>query len=324
MKLFNKSACAALLFTFAIVISVGEELAASDETFRILSWNISGDAFVAEQSEFRSLLRWGDPDVVLLDEVDPSADPSELTLAITGLRPGSDNVWNVNFGTSGGRQRAVIASRSHQEMLPEFLEIVPYPDEGRHRILAAVTPDKRSKVIQSMDNGIPINGAVILIDDQRLLVVITDLQCCGDGPDSWEELRRRVEANEIRRLIGQVLKRIPVDGIVFAGDFNLVESTFPMALLTGPYPLPHLSLIPAELYHPDGVATWTWDGRGTPFPSDTLDYQLYGPRGLTMRTGFILDTEGLPPETLRKYELENDTVARTGQHRPLVVEYGWN
>jgi hypothetical protein len=125
MKLFNKSACAALLFTFAIVIGMGEELAASDETFRILSWNISGDAFVAEQSEFRS----------------------------------------------------------HQEMLPEFLAIVPYPDEGRHRILAAATPDKHSKVIQSMDNGIPINGAVILIDDQRLLVVITDLQCCGDGPD---------------------------------------------------------------------------------------------------------------------------------------------
>lgn len=324
MKSFNKSACAALFFTFAIVISMAEELAASDKTFRILSWNISGDAFVAEQSEFRSLLRWGDPDVVLLDEVDPSADPSELMLAITGLRPGNDNVWSVNFGTSGGRQRTVIASRSQQEMLPEFLAIVPYPDEGRHRILAAVAPDRRTKEIQSMDNGIPINGAVILIDDQRLLVVIADLQCCGDGPDSWEELRRRVEADEIRRLIGQILKRVAVDGIVFAGDFNLVESTFPMGLLTGPYPLPHLSLIPAELYHPDGVATWTWDGRGTPFPSDTLDYQLYGPRGLTKRSGFILDTEGLPPETLQKYELESDTVARTGEHRPLVVEYGWN
>ena len=47
--------------------------------------------------------------------------------------------------------------------------------------------------------------------------------------------------------------------------------------------------------------TWTWDGRGTPFPSNTLDYQLYGPQGLEMRSGLILDTEGL---TAEKRELE--------------------
>ena len=32
----------------------------------------------------------------------------------------------------------------------------------------------------------------------------------------------------------QILERTTVDGIVFAGDSNLVESTFPMALLAGP------------------------------------------------------------------------------------------
>jgi len=323
MKFFNKSARVAFSITFAIAFCMVDELAAGDENFRVLSWNISGDAFVTEPSDFRSLLRWGDPDVVLLDEVSPSADPSELKKAITGLRPGNDNVWNINFGTSGGRQRTVIGSRVRQEILPEFSAIVPYPDEGRQRLLATVSPEKRNRVIQSMNDGIPVNGAVILIGDKRLLVLIADLQCCGDGPESWEELRRRVEASEIRRLIGQVLERTTVDGIVFAGDFNLVESTFAMALLTGPYPLPHSGLIPAELYHPDGATTWTWDGRGTPFPSDTLDYQLYGPWGLTMRSGFILDTEGLPPEVLEKHVLESSTVGRTGSHRPLVVEYSW-
>ncbi len=300
-----------------------DELASSDEKFRILSWNISGDAFVAKQSDFRSLLRWGDPDVVLLDEVAPSASLSELTKAITGLRPHDDTFWNVNFGTSGGRQRGVIASRARQEILPEFSTIVPYPDEGRQRILAIVPPKKRLSVGQGMKDGIPVNGAVILIGEQRLLVLITDLQCCGDGPKSWEELRRRVEASEIRRLIRQILKRTTVDGIVFAGDFNLVESTFPMALLTGPYPAPHSGLIPAELYHPDGATTWTWDGRGTPFPSNTLDYQLYGPWGLKMHSGFILDTKELPPEVLERYKLEGRTARRTGRHRPLLVEYSW-
>jgi len=294
-----------------------------DETIRVLSWNISGDAFVAEQSEFRSLLRWGNPDVVLLDEVSPRADPAELKNALTNPRTGDDDAWSVNFGTSGGRQRCVIASRARQEALPEFSEIVPYPMNGRMRILASAPVEKHPMVVGSMNDGIPINGAVILIGDQRLLVVITDLQCCGDGPDSWEEIRRRVEADEIRRLLQQILRRTTVDGFVFAGDFNLVESTFPMALLTGPYPVPHSGLIPAELYHPDGITTWTWDGRGTPFPSDTLDYQLYGPSGLKMRTGFILDTEKLPAEILEPYGLETDTVGRTGSHRPLVVEYSW-
>lgn len=302
---------------------MSDELAAGDENFRVLSWNISGDAYVAEQSDFRSLLRWGDPDVLLLDEVAPSADPSELTKVLTNLRPGDDEAWHVNFGVSGGRQRSIIASRYRQEEIPEFSAIAPYPDEGRERILAIVPPEKHSRVSQHMDDGIAVNGAVILIGDKRLLVVITDLQCCGDGPQSWEELRRRVEAREIRRLIGQILERTKIDGIIFAGDFNLVESTFAMALLTGPYPLPHSGLIPAELYQPDGATTWTWDGRGTPFPSDTLDYQLYGPWALTMRSGFIMDTEGLPAEVLEKHELESSMVGRTGDHRPLVVEYSW-
>jgi hypothetical protein len=323
MRYFNKSVWMVLPVSFALVLSMVDELAAVDEKFRILSWNVSGDAFVAEQPDFRSLLRWGDPDVVLLDEVAPSAGPSELITALTGLRSVDDNAWNINFGRSGGRQRDVIASRARQEMLPEFSAIVPYPDEGRQRILALVSPAERSRVGRSMNDGIPVNGAMILIGEKRLLVLIADLQCCGDGPESWEELRRRIEASEIRRLVRQILKRTTVDGVVFAGDFNLVESTFPMALLTGPYPLPHFGLIPAELYHPDGATTWTWDGRGTQFLSDTLDYQLYGPWGLKMRSGFILDTEELPPEVLERYELEGGTVARTGSHRPLVVEYSW-
>jgi len=99
---------------------------------------------------------------------------------------------------------------------------------------------------------------------------------------------------------------IPVNGaVIIIGDRRL------------------LVMIAAELYHPDRATTWTWDGRGTPFPSNTLDYQLYGPSGLEMRSGFILDTEQLPAEVLEQYELEIGTVGRTGSHRPLVVEYGW-
>jgi len=323
MKSFSNSVWMALLITLTVWLSVVDELKAADENFRVLSWNISGDAFVNEQSDFHSLLSWGNPDVVLLDEVAPSADPSELIKALTGLRADDDSAWHINFGTSGGGERNIIASRSPQEIVREFSEIVTYPDEDQTRILALVPLEKRSRDVQYLNNGIPVNGAVVVIGDKRLLVVITDLRCCGDGPESGEETQRRVEARIIRQLIRQVLKRVQVDGIVFAGDFNLVESTFPMALLTGPLPPPHSGLIPAEIYHPDGITTWTWDGRGTPFPSNTLDYQLYGPWGLNMRSGFILNTERLSTEELKQKGLDGGMVGRTGRHRPLVVEYSW-
>ncbi len=302
---------------------MADEIAATDERIRIVSWNVSDNAFVSEPGAFQSLLLWANPDIVLLDEVRPSADPEKLVNALAATQGGADESWNVDVGASGGRQRGLIASRAALEKLPEFSSIVPYPEADKRRVLEGMSPEERADPDWSMRGGIPVNGVVVHAGSRLLLVVIADLQCCGDGPESWQEFRRRVEAREIRRLIRQVLQRNPLDGIVFAGDFNMVNSTFPMALLTGPYPQPHAGLIPAELYHSDGATTWTWDGRRTRFPSSALDYQLYGPHGLEMRSGFILDTEGIPAETRERLGLETDTSMRTGRHRPLVVEYSW-
>jgi hypothetical protein len=324
MRIFIKTAWIILTGALVSLSSIADKLPAVDDRIRIVSWNISDDAFVSERRAFRSLLLWADPSVVLLDEVAPSADPAEFMKLLVALRPGQDETWNVNVGASGGRQRGLIASRAPLEALAEFSSIVPYPEADKRRILDDMSPKDRVDPDWSMDGGIPVNGAVIQVGSRRLLAVVADLQCCGDSPDGWQEYRRRVEAREIRRLIRQVLEKNSVDGIVFAGDFNMVMSGFPMALLTGPYPSPHFGLIPAELYHPDGAATWTWDGRRTPYPSNTLDYQLYGPRGLEMRSGFILDTERIPLETRERFGLEVNTSTRTGRHRPLLVDYSWN
>ncbi len=323
MKFFIRTATIILASAFANVSGVADELPMANDGIRILSWNISDDAFVSEQQAFQSLLLWANPDVVLLDEVDPLADPEDLVKALAALRPGEDETWIIDVGKSGGRQRRLIASRTQQEPLPEFSSIVPYPEADKRQILDGMPPEDRANVDWSMEGGIPVNGAVIRIGNRRLLAVVADLQCCGDSPESWQELRRRVEAREIRRLIRQVIEKSSVDGVVFAGDFNMVNSTFPMALLTGPYPLPHSGLIPAELYHSDGDSTWTWDGRRTPFPSNTLDYQLYGPHSLKMHSGLILDTEAISPVLREQLRLGINASTRTGRHRPLVVEYHW-
>ena len=317
-----------LLWIVGIVAVAGasssaDEPALPDDHIRVVSWNISGDAFVSEPGAFRSLLLWADPDVVLLDEVDPAATTEALTNALAAIEREDEHSWNVDVGASGGRQRCVIASRAPLQAVPELASVMPYPEADKRRILESMSEADRANPSWSMEHGIPVNAAVIQASDRRLLVVVADLQCCGDGPESWQEFRRRVEAREIRRRIQQVLEHNPVDGVVFAGDFNLVNSTFPMALLAGPYPQPHSGLIPAELYHSDGSTTWTWDGRRTPFPSNTLDYQLYGPNGLEMRSGLILDAEGISSELREKLRLDIDSSQRTGRHRPLVVEYRW-
>ena len=323
MKTVIRSRWIFLTLVLTSLFALADERPAAGGGFRVLSWNISDDAFVAEQEEFQSLLLWADPDVVLLDEVAPSADLGKLHLALAGLRSGDEEAWNVDLGISGGRQRCVVASRAPQEAVPEFSSLIPYPEADRRYILEHMSARERSHPDFSLAGGIPVNGAIILTAGRRLLTLVADLQCCGDGPESWQEYRRRVEAREIRALVRQVLERTRVDGIVFAGDFNLVNGPTPLVLLTGSYRLPHAGLISAELYHSDSAGTWTWDGRRTPFPSNTLDFQLYGPHSLELHSGFILDTEGLSPEALEQYGLQSSTSKRTGRHHPLVAEYGW-
>jgi endonuclease/exonuclease/phosphatase family metal-dependent hydrolase len=278
------------------------------EGFRILSWNISYNAFEKEAEEFQSLLQWADPDIALLDEVHPSVPLDNLHVALATLRPDDNETWQVNYGASGGRQRDIIASRAPQEAVPEFSAMIPYPEEDSRYIHERMSDKERAFPNLTMDNGIPVNAAIVLVGGRRLLAVITDLQCCGDDADSWQEYRRQVEAREIRQRIERVLERTNVDGLIIAGDFNLVTGLAAAEILNEPYEICPGGLSTAELYHPDGVTQWTWNGRGMPFPNGRLDFQFYCSDTLEMHSGFVL---------------ENDAAAETGRHRPLVAEYAW-
>jgi endonuclease/exonuclease/phosphatase (EEP) superfamily protein YafD len=179
------------------------------------------------------------------------------------------------------------------------------------------------KYVKTLEDGIAVNGVIITDGDHRLLVVSMDLECCGNDPDSWEEDKRRVETREIRRLIGQVLKRTHVDGIIVAGDFNLVGTAIPLVNLSGPYNPPHAGLIASELYHQDGITMWTWDGRGTPFPSRAMDFVLYSPNSLELKEGYILDTEDFSPEELQYMGIQPESSSKMSEHLPLVAEFVW-
>lgn len=280
--------------------------AGSDDHVRVLSWNISDDSFVSDPDKFRALLREASAQILLLDEIRPDADVTKLHAVLTGLQPDENSQWNIDYGVSGGRQRAAIASELPLESLTEFDVIIPYPASDRDYILQNMTAAERGNPDFSMDEGIPVNAAVVVTGPRRLLVLSVDLQCCGNDPASWQEYRRRAEARVIRETLDGVLERIAVDGVIIAGDFNVVSTPVPMGLLAGPYNSPHFGLVQAEAYHSDGITTWTWDGRGTPFPSRAMDFQMYSPASLQAQNGSIL---------------YNDY--RLSRHLPVVIDYTW-
>jgi len=291
---------------------------------RVLSWNVSDDAFVRDPAGFRAMLTRADADILLFDEVGPETTETQLRAALAGRRREGSDDWHVAFGRSGGRQRGVIVSRQPLERLPELSEAVPYPASDRDRIHKRMVAADGDRPGYSMDGGIPVNGAILKFGDRRLLVVILDLQCCGEDPAGWEEERRRVETGEIRARIDQVLKRTKVDGVIVAGDLNLVSTPLPLVILSGPYPLPHAGLIAADLRQLDGAETWTWDGRGSPFPSRPMDFVLYSPNALRLRSGFILDSADLARAELDRLGLKPDSASRLSQHLPLVTEFVWH
>ena len=295
----------------------------ASSTFRVLSWNISNTAFERDRIGFAAMLSRADPDIVLLDEVSPAANMDALLVLLHEIRPAADRTWRINKGASGGRQRGVIASHMPIDEVAEFSTIVPYPEPVMRYVTEAMSAKERANRGLTMNNGIPVNGAVLTVNNRRLLVVIADLQCCGTTPQSWQDYRRRAEAEEIRERVRQVLRHTDVDGVIIAGDFNAVNTPIPLHRLMGPYDSTHAALIPAEVFHVDGETSWTWDGRGTPFPSSALDYQLYGPDGLRVEEGLVVDSEDFSAAEHKKYGTEEKSSSRMSEHRPLVVEYSW-
>jgi endonuclease/exonuclease/phosphatase family metal-dependent hydrolase len=292
-----------------------------NDTVRVLSWNVSSDAFSREPAAFRALLTRANADVVLLDEVAPTMSESQLRATLAGRRSEGDGDWHVAMGRSGGRQRGVIATRQRLEPVRELSEVVPYPAAERSRLQALMTAGGEDLPGYSMDGGIPVNGAIVVAGTRRLLVVILDLQCCGATPASWQEDRRRVETRVLRDRVEQVLARTQVDGVIVAGDLNLVNTPVPLVVLSGPYPPPHAGLIAADLRHLDGTENWTWDGRDTPYPSRPMDFLLYGPHALVLREGYVLDSADLGQPELDRLKLARDAAVSLSRHLPLVTEF---
>ena len=269
---------------------------------RVMSWNTADGALIRKPEAFARVLVAIDPDVIFLQELTDRNSASQLESFLNQrLSTETSNQWHVAFGEGGGNLRCAVASKLPLESVEPF-ELLPYPD----------WPDRSLRVA----------GAVIKTADQRLLCVSLHLRCCG-GIGSKQDFIRILEAETIREELRKLVESASIDGVIVAGDFNLIGSRRPLDLLTTQLDVTALSLAETEPYQLDGLSNATWSDRKQSFVPGRLDYLLYSITQFQVRGAFVFDSADLAPQSLLSHGLQAEDTASASDHLPLVVDLEW-
>jgi endonuclease/exonuclease/phosphatase family metal-dependent hydrolase len=289
--------------------------------FRVLSWNVSGSRFTEHASEYRKILRLLDPDILLLDEIEKGQTADDVAAAVRGLRGPTDTAWHVIIGGGGGRQRGAVLSRSPVSPVPEFARL-SYPSGALAELRSLMDEPTWIRNQSNLDDGIAAGAGIVELGGRRILAVAIDLQSGASTPD-WQEARRIIEVREIQQALQRVLQATKIDAVLVAGDFNVVSTGLPLARITNPYPEPHVAIVPVHVLQLDAIESWTWDGRGTPFPNEVLDFSLYSPDSVAPVNALAFSTEDLSAAALSEADLQTGTSRLVSDHLPIVVDYRW-
>ncbi len=269
---------------------------------RIMSWNAANGSLFDNPEPFVRVLAAIDPDVIFLQELTDRNSASQLESFLNQrLRSKALNKWTVVFGAGGGNLRCAVASKLPLESAEPF-ELLPYPDWPQRSLRVA--------------------GAFVQFANKRLLCVSVHLRCCG-GIGSQQDFIRILEVETIREELRKLAESGTVDGIIVAGDFNLVGSRRPLDLLTTRLDITDLSLIEAEPYQLDSLSNATWSDRKQPLVPGRLDYLLFSNNAVALRSTFVLDARDLDPDALHRLGLRSDDTASASDHFPVVADVQW-
>ncbi len=250
---------------------------------RLVTWNVEFGSLLRKPHVFARALNGIDPEVILLQEMTDGDSAAAIESFLNERVPRRDSRWTALFGSGGGPLRCAIASRLPLRPVEE-LSLIPYPDR----------PDRELRVL----------GAAVTAGPQRLLVVSIHLRCCG-RIGSPEDETRLVEATLINDAVRRALERSRFDGVVVAGDVNLVGGPRPLELLLAGADVDGSDL---QVLHPlrlDGRDGTTWADPRLPFVPGRLDYVLVSDGALPISGAWVIDT----PDAL----LASD-------HAPIVVD----
>lgn len=295
---------------------------AAGTDFRAMVWNVSRESFFEQRQTYVAVLRAIDADLIIFDEMSGTRSADDVAAVLHQIDPAHPQAWQVAYGSSGYNQRVVFALRGPLEALHPF-DYLPYPPRLVARLRKVPTnPQQRQWLDDNLAAGIGSFAAEVRLGGRRIIAVGVDLQCCGDSDGAWEEDRRHVEAREIRTLLDRVWSARSPDAVIVAGDFNAVRGLRPVNLLQGSRLRPARRLSIAEARHANGVDNWTWDGRGTPFPSRPIDYMLHS-RELSVRQALVFDSETMPASERQRLGLDAGAFKALSEHRPVVVDFSW-
>ena len=288
----------------------------SDTDLRVLSWNIGNRSILDNPEPFRRILAAVDPDIMMFDEVSAEMTPEMLLEALgPQLAEGRDAL----IGAGGGRQHAAVVARESLRMAPG-LERIPYPTEFPQYLESVERDTVRQDLANAATDGVSSAGFLVKVGKRQLLVVPVDVQCCGRLGEPEDRIRQ-IQAQAIHDAVSKALPELQADGIIIAGDLNLVGMRMPLAILESDLDLDGTSLVAINAIQLDGRSNATW-GFGGPFSHSRLDYFLYGDSTLMPLDAFVLDARDLDPKWGLEHAIRPQDIGASG-HLPIVVDLHW-
>lgn len=279
---------------------------------RVLSWNVSDLGPIEAPDAFSRLITGLAPDVILFDEVSRDIDASWFADRFAEL----DGEWTIVRGMAGGRQTTLAASRFP---VRPVLERIEYADSILVLIGEPSTPQLQQDLLTGISDAMPALAVAIDVDGRQILMVTTDLQCCGHAGSS-EDRARWMMADRIRDAVAEAIASASWAGVIVAGDFNLVGSRAPLDIIGAALDPAGADLEPAFALRLDGASTATWRSPG-PFPPGRLDFVLYSTSSLDVLRAFPFAVEDLAPSAVRSLALDAEDSRVVSDHLPVIVDF---
>ena len=148
-----------------------------------------------------------------------------------------------------------------------------------------------------------------------------DLESAGT-PGSRKDRLRRIEALAIRDALAAAVRAGGIDGVIVAGDLNLVASRDPLDILAAGPEVDGSALqvlLPLRL---DGASATTWEDPAQPFTPGRLDFVLVGDGALAVTGGFVFRAGDLSPAWRTQHGVDAEASSAT-DHLPIVTDLRW-
>jgi len=259
------------------------------DSVRVMSSNVLFSSPLEEPDSFKRVLSAIDPDVILYQEWFNT--PVDQVQGWLNTNTGSG--WQVHM--TDPKSGVAIATRN--KILKTYDSILPASGSGR-----------------------PARAVAALIDTDtgELLAISIHLKCCGSA-GSEEDAKRIAQAQAINSFVRSVHKNHPNSKVVIAGDFNLVGSYIPMAMMVDSLGVDgrDLTPVPAKLIGDDSMVTW--NDEKSRFSPGRLDWMLIDESMSAAQNAFVLDTRALSEKALQQLKLDaNDS--KSSDHLPIVID----